>query len=367
MPPGPSCSPPRNRDAEPSRASRPPSIRNCAYQATVDAHRVQDEVHDLGRDPRPSGGVRVRDRPPLGPRLPVRSTRSGPWYRSRRPCRSRCSSNRARAARVPQSLPLGSHRRGCSGPRSSPRDTPNALRNVRVRTGGVVELVARPDIEPPFVSLAVGVERRIETTVWSLHLAHDPVEVVFRPRRFTSSSSCACHSRRAERAQAARCRRASSRSAARAMRVDGVTVKPTTHLVVDAAACHASNVLVTMCSASSLPVVRNDAQQEVERHRWRELRRAPEPAVTRRRTACASVGVVRRSSSSVVVGPLRRLHRDSSRDVLGELLRRLSCNVVPAVQPRVRDRSSTAWKRGMPCAIFRREIRPGEERHRRQA
>ena len=72
-----------------------------------------------------------------------------------------------------------------------------------------------PDVEAAFLALGVGVERRVEAALGAAHLAQRPVERLARHVQPALARPSA-GSRAGRRGRAARCRRASSRSAARA-------------------------------------------------------------------------------------------------------------------------------------------------------
>ena len=150
-------------------------------------------------------------------------------------------------------------------------------------------------------------------------------------------------------ARAARCRRASSRSAGRATRVDAVAREAAAELVVDAAARPSrSSVVRDHVSARDSPVRRrSSAEQELERHRVRELRRPAEAAATgveaRRerleRRARARSATARRARRA------RRRRRAASSDAAGPALDDLPRRSRQASATRL---AGPARKDGMP-------------------
>ena len=125
----------------------------------------------------------------------------------------RASSRRRALARGPpaRSAPArdGGGRRSCP-PRSR---RARRSRRPRPRRAARAARATRPHVEAPLDALGVGVERRVEAALGPAHLAQRPVERVAAdlPQALLAGG---LPSRAGRRARAARCRRASSRSAA---------------------------------------------------------------------------------------------------------------------------------------------------------
>ena len=188
------------------RAQQAPAVVAELGQNELGAGARRREVVGSARAPRP---------PPPAPRSQARSRRSGACRRAlarrawHEPHRAGGASRRAAAARRRPDEDV-------SPPRSFParwRRTSRSPRPRRRRGGRAARRATRHRTCP--LALGVGVERAVEAALRTAHLAQQPIERLLAdgPGRGARRSPA---SRGGRRVRAARCRRASSRSGARA-------------------------------------------------------------------------------------------------------------------------------------------------------
>ena len=180
--------------AESSQSSRPKTRAACAMPAIISAFQRGEDLVVAAR----AHALLARARTAC-----ARADSSSACLSSRRRARS-TRPGRATTqvpARGPRSWAAGRGRSAARPPRIPP-----ALSSARTSS-------ARPDVELAFLALGVGVERRVVAALRRLHLAHHPAPRSPRSTRAKSGSRVTRPGIGVAGAAAARCRRASSRSA----------------------------------------------------------------------------------------------------------------------------------------------------------
>ena len=217
----------------------------------------------------------------------------------------------------------------------------------------VDEVVERPDVELALHALGVGVEGGVEAALRAAQLAQDELErLLARPAQQRVVARPA--TRAGTRGRAARCRRASSRSAGRSR-----CCRPRSARSRRRSGRRCRRRPSTAASAATSRARRGRAGRAAPRTAGTSARRRSRPGSSRTgRAACptassrTAAGIASPEGSRSAVPPRRSVIRSA-----------LLADLVAPGAPRVGDRLEHLRPGGHALARLGREVGPGEERH----